>query len=63
MKNFKIILLLIIAFIIGLHFESIASYLKADIKKAMHVQYCNDIYMGRSHMLDACLLDINHVKY
>ena len=51
MKN---ILILILILIIGYqNFDSI----KADIKHAMHVQYCNDYYMGRAEKLNACLLN------
>ena len=52
MRNLTIILL---AFIIGLNFGSITNYLKKEINQANKIQYCNDIYLGNSDRIMACI--------
>ena len=52
MKNvFKVILILIIGFVIGLNFDSI----KQDIKKDFHIDYCNEVYKGRADLIMSCI--------
>ena len=53
MKMFKVILILIIGFTIGLNFESI----KQEIKNDFHKDYCIEIYKGRPDLINECIIN------
>ena len=56
MNNKIFILILIIASLtIGINFKEI----KHEIKRVMHVQYCNDLFIGNSHAINKCIKDFN----
>lgn len=51
----KKITVLLIAFFIGYYFDTIKDFFIEEIKQTEKIQYCNDIYMGRSYLIDRCL--------
>lgn len=46
MKKLQVIILLIITFIIGNKWHAMVDYVSKDIKHAVNVQYCNDLFQG-----------------
>lgn len=54
MKNiFKILLILIIGFVIGLNFDTIVE----DIKNDFHKDYCIEMYKGRAGLINECIMN------
>ena len=53
MKIFKIVLILIIGFVIGLNFNNI----KNDIKDTFHKDYCIEMYKGRADLINECIIN------
>ncbi len=53
MKMFKIILILIVGFTIGLNFDVIVE----DIKNDFHKDYCIEMYKGRGDLINECIMN------
>ena len=53
MKMFKIILILIVGFTIGLNFDNI----KNNIKDTFHKDYCIEMYKGRPNLINECIMN------